>query len=94
MPHRNGPYVVLSQRTPSSYKIASLDDPQVPIGVYHASAIKNFNKTSSVTPIKPLGKLGHPQKTGQPVSNDLYWFCNETQKDVTILPLTCCQKKV
>ncbi|GIZ02988.1 hypothetical protein CEXT_671091 [Caerostris extrusa] len=34
MPHRDGLYVILSRRSPSSYEIGSLDDPQVPIGVY------------------------------------------------------------
>ncbi|GIZ04791.1 hypothetical protein CEXT_630101 [Caerostris extrusa] len=51
-----------------SYEIASLGDTQVPIGVYHASALKYFHQSSSVLPIKPLRKRSRPpSKTGQPV---------------------------
>ncbi|GFV65868.1 transposon Tf2-11 polyprotein [Trichonephila clavipes] len=34
MPRRDGPYVILTQRSPSSYEIASLDNPGEPLGVY------------------------------------------------------------
>ncbi|GIY65563.1 hypothetical protein CEXT_315711 [Caerostris extrusa] len=57
------------QRSPSSYKIANIDVPQVPIGVYGASALKHFHQTSMVPPIGPLKKRGRPPtKTGQTVS--------------------------
>ncbi|GFT03101.1 transposon Tf2-8 polyprotein [Trichonephila clavipes] len=39
MPRRDGPYVILTQRSPSSYEIASLDNPGEPLGVYHTSAL-------------------------------------------------------
>ncbi|GFU93985.1 integrase catalytic domain-containing protein [Trichonephila clavipes] len=39
MPHRDGPYVILTQRSPSSYEIASLDNPGEPLGVYHTFAL-------------------------------------------------------
>ncbi|GFU75032.1 transposon Tf2-6 polyprotein [Trichonephila clavipes] len=35
MPCRDGPYVILTQRSPSSYEIASLDNPGEPLGVYY-----------------------------------------------------------
>ncbi|GFT88029.1 uncharacterized protein NPIL_400051 [Nephila pilipes] len=31
MPRRDGPYVILTQRSPSSYEIASLDNPGIPL---------------------------------------------------------------
>ncbi|GFY25826.1 uncharacterized protein TNCV_1915761 [Trichonephila clavipes] len=34
MPRRDGPYVILTQRSPSSYEIASLDNQELPLGVY------------------------------------------------------------
>ncbi|GFU86080.1 integrase catalytic domain-containing protein [Trichonephila clavipes] len=43
MPRRDGPYVILTQRSPSSYEIASLDNPGVPLGVYHTSALTPCN---------------------------------------------------
>ncbi|GFW96977.1 integrase catalytic domain-containing protein [Trichonephila clavipes] len=39
MPRRDGPYVILTRRSPSSYEIASLDNPGEPLGVYHTSAL-------------------------------------------------------
>ncbi|GFT10575.1 retrovirus-related Pol polyprotein from transposon 297 [Trichonephila clavipes] len=42
MPRREGPYVILTQRSPSSYEIASLDNPGVPLGVYHTSCFKSL----------------------------------------------------
>ncbi|GFW54762.1 retrovirus-related Pol polyprotein from transposon 412 [Trichonephila clavipes] len=39
MPRTDGPYVILTQRSPSSYEIASLDNPGEPLGVYHTSVI-------------------------------------------------------
>ncbi|GFU05864.1 retrovirus-related Pol polyprotein from transposon 412 [Trichonephila clavipes] len=43
MPRRDGPYVILTQRSPSSYEIASLDYPGEPLGVYHTSALTPCN---------------------------------------------------
>ncbi|GFT64759.1 retrovirus-related Pol polyprotein from transposon 412 [Trichonephila clavipes] len=34
IPRRDGPYMILTQILPSSYEIASLDDPGEPLGVY------------------------------------------------------------
>ncbi|GFW28333.1 transposon Tf2-11 polyprotein [Trichonephila clavipes] len=34
MPRRDGPYVILTHRSPPSYEIASLDNPGEPLGVY------------------------------------------------------------
>ncbi|GFW72032.1 piggyBac transposable element-derived protein 4 [Trichonephila clavipes] len=39
MSRRDGPYVILTQRSPSSYEIASLDNPGEPLGFYHTSAL-------------------------------------------------------
>ncbi|GFW54724.1 integrase catalytic domain-containing protein [Trichonephila clavipes] len=43
MPRTDGPYVILTQRSPSSYEIASLDNPGEPLGVYHTSALTPCN---------------------------------------------------
>ncbi|GFT65098.1 transposon Tf2-6 polyprotein [Trichonephila clavipes] len=39
MSRRDGSYVILTQKSPSSYEIASLDNPGEPLGVYHTSAL-------------------------------------------------------
>ncbi|GFX24081.1 hypothetical protein TNCV_2435741 [Trichonephila clavipes] len=64
MPRRDGPYVILTQRSPSSYEIASLDNPGVPLGVYHTSALTPCN-IDEVKPLIPLRKRGRPSKVPQ-----------------------------
>ncbi|GFV48430.1 retrovirus-related Pol polyprotein from transposon 412 [Trichonephila clavipes] len=67
MPRRDGPYVILTerlQRLPSSYEIASLDNPGEPLGVYHASALTPFNN-DKVKPLIPLRKRGRPPNVPQ-----------------------------
>ncbi|GFS76739.1 hypothetical protein TNCV_1622961 [Trichonephila clavipes] len=64
MPRRDGPYVILTQRSPSSYEIASLDNPGVPLGVYHTSALTPCN-IDKVKPLIPLRKRGRPPKVPQ-----------------------------
>ncbi|GFW95000.1 transposon Tf2-11 polyprotein [Trichonephila clavipes] len=64
MPRRDGPYVILTQRSPSSYEIASLDNPGEPLGVYHTSALTPCNN-DKVKPLIPLRKGGRPPKVPQ-----------------------------
>ncbi|GFV88063.1 uncharacterized protein TNCV_3242131 [Trichonephila clavipes] len=64
MPRRDGPYVILTQRSPSSYEIASLDNPREPLGVYHTSALTPCNN-DKVKPLIPLRKRGRPPKVLQ-----------------------------
>ncbi|GFS83860.1 transposon Tf2-6 polyprotein [Trichonephila clavipes] len=63
-PHRDGPYVILTQRSPSSYEIASFDNPGVPLGVYPTSALTPCNN-NKVKYLIPLRKRGHPPKVPQ-----------------------------
>ncbi|GFV60258.1 myotubularin-related protein 8 [Trichonephila clavipes] len=64
MPPRDGPYVILTQRSPSSYGIVSLDNPGEPLGVYHTSALTPCNN-DKVKPLIPLRKRGRPSKVPQ-----------------------------
>ncbi|GFT50761.1 transposon Tf2-11 polyprotein [Trichonephila clavipes] len=64
MPCRDGLYVILTQRSPSSYEIASLDNPGEPLGVYHTSALTPCNN-DKVKPLIPLRKRGRPPKVPQ-----------------------------
>ncbi|GFT01069.1 uncharacterized protein TNCV_4054631 [Trichonephila clavipes] len=68
MPRRDGPYLILTQRSPSSYEIASLDNPGVSLGVYHTSALTPFNN-DKVKPLIPLRKRGCPPKVPQTPSS-------------------------
>ncbi|GFV69282.1 retrovirus-related Pol polyprotein from transposon 412 [Trichonephila clavipes] len=64
MPHIDSPFVILTQRSPSSYEIASLDNPGEPLGVYHTSALTPCNN-DKVKPLIPLRKRGRPPKVPQ-----------------------------
>ncbi|GFV12985.1 gag-Pol polyprotein [Trichonephila clavipes] len=39
MPRRDGPYIVLSQRSPTTFVVASCDKPDEPLDIYHTSAL-------------------------------------------------------
>ncbi|GFX64345.1 integrase catalytic domain-containing protein [Trichonephila clavipes] len=64
MPRRDVPYVILTQRSPSSYEIASLDNLGEPLGVYHTSALTPCNN-DRVKPVIPLRKRGRPPRVPQ-----------------------------
>ncbi|GFX51441.1 uncharacterized protein TNCV_3103741 [Trichonephila clavipes] len=64
MSRREGPYVILTQRSPSSYEIASLDNPGEPLGVYHTSALTPCNN-DKVKHLIPFRKRGLPPKVPQ-----------------------------
>ncbi|GFS87160.1 tigger transposable element-derived protein 6 [Trichonephila clavipes] len=64
MPRRDGPYVILTQRSPSSYEIASLHNPGKPIGIYHTSVLTPCNN-DKVKPLIPLRKRSRPPKVPQ-----------------------------
>ncbi|GFX99387.1 transposon Tf2-11 polyprotein [Trichonephila clavipes] len=42
MPRRDGPYIVLSQRSITTFVVASCDKPDEPLDVYHTSALTPF----------------------------------------------------
>ncbi|GFY09334.1 gag-Pol polyprotein [Trichonephila clavipes] len=63
MPRRDGPYIVLYQRSPTTFVVASCDKPDEPLGVYHTSALTPFlNGTETQSPVVPLRKRGRPRK--------------------------------
>ncbi|GFV87808.1 retrovirus-related Pol polyprotein from transposon 412 [Trichonephila clavipes] len=64
IPRRDGPYVILTQRSPSYYEIASLDNPGEPLDVYHTSALTPCNN-DRVKPLIPLRKRGRPPKVNR-----------------------------
>ncbi|GIY73482.1 hypothetical protein CDAR_584271 [Caerostris darwini] len=62
MPKHDGPYAILTQRSPASYESANLDSLESPIGTYHVSALKPFTYEET-TPIAPLRKRGKSKKS-------------------------------
>ncbi|KAG8232681.1 hypothetical protein J437_LFUL009928 [Ladona fulva] len=64
-PRRDGPYVVVAKKSPSSFQIARVDNPGTPVGVYHASALHPFTPTyeeGTPLPVHPLRKRGRPRR--------------------------------
>ncbi|GFV29814.1 transposon Tf2-11 polyprotein [Trichonephila clavipes] len=61
MPKRDGPYLILTQKSPTSYVIASLANPSEPIATYHTSALTPV-KDINTSPVAPLQKRGRPRK--------------------------------
>ncbi|GBM92730.1 hypothetical protein AVEN_215452-1 [Araneus ventricosus] len=63
LPLRDGPDLIVSKRSPTTYEIANLENPRTPIVVYHTSALKEFWQDRSNAPILPLRKRGRPRKS-------------------------------
>ncbi|GFV49672.1 uncharacterized protein TNCV_1959801 [Trichonephila clavipes] len=56
----DGPYIVLSQRSPTTFVVTSCDKP---LGVYQTSALTPFlNGSETQSPVVPLKKRGRPRK--------------------------------
>lgn len=65
-PKRDGPYVIVDQATPTTYRIATVEDPSQVIGHYHASALRRFpfdGEENAPVPVHPLRRPGRPKGT-------------------------------
>jgi hypothetical protein len=73
MPRRDGPYVILKELSPTTYLIATQNNPFSPIGKYHSSCLQPFRgETRSTTPVLPLRLRGRPKKSDaerEPIRN-------------------------
>ncbi|GFW40882.1 uncharacterized protein TNCV_4369301 [Trichonephila clavipes] len=47
MPCRDSPYFILCQRSPTIFEVTYLEDPAVPIQVYHTSAVRPHQDPST-----------------------------------------------
>ncbi|KAJ3660546.1 hypothetical protein Zmor_004989 [Zophobas morio] len=69
-PKQDGPYVVLRRHGPTSYEIAAHQQPDVVLGLYHASDLVPYQPptqeaTQPVPPVQPLRRRGRPRKIQQ-----------------------------
>ena len=62
MPRRDGPFIIVTQRSPTTFQVANIDTPNNSMGVYNVSALTPCS--SSDTPVAPLRKRGRPKKNG------------------------------
>ncbi|GFT35670.1 transposon Ty3-I Gag-Pol polyprotein [Trichonephila clavipes] len=68
MPEREGPYLILTLRSPETYEIA---DPDQALGTYHVSALKDYQEPETKRNtgfVAPLRKRGRPKKKLSPGS--------------------------
>ncbi|CAH2236857.1 jg13467 [Pararge aegeria aegeria] len=65
-PRRDGPYVILGQHGPSSYQLATKEEPDKKIGIHHSSALTLFHKPENSIelpqPVQPIRRRGRPRK--------------------------------
>nr|XP_042902682.1 uncharacterized protein LOC122270203 [Parasteatoda tepidariorum] len=62
VPKRDGPYLIIRKKSPTSYELAHPDKPRVPVGTYHTSALRQCNSDTQATePILPLRRRGRPK---------------------------------
>lgn len=65
MPKREGPYLILTLRSPTTYEIADPANPDQVLGTYHVSALKDYHEPEvqrDTGPVVPLRKRGRPKK--------------------------------
>ncbi|XP_068912442.1 uncharacterized protein [Tenebrio molitor] len=61
-PRRDGPYLILSAKGSCSYEAASLEAPDIPLGVYHTSVLTPAQEEDQSTPVIPIRRRGRPRK--------------------------------
>ncbi|KAF8791656.1 hypothetical protein HNY73_003353 [Argiope bruennichi] len=62
-PRRDGPYIVTTQRSLTSYEVADPNNPNVPLGTYHSSVLRPcLESHANSQPVHPLRRKGHPKK--------------------------------
>ncbi|GFS89428.1 transport and Golgi organization protein 1 homolog [Nephila pilipes] len=65
MPKKEGPYLILTLRSPVTYEIADPANPDQVLGTYHISALKDNHEPGverDTGPVAPLRKRGRPKK--------------------------------
>ncbi|GFX31175.1 uncharacterized protein TNCV_2026771 [Trichonephila clavipes] len=62
MPKRDGPYIIVTQCSPTTYEVANPNNPHEVLGPYHSSALRPCIHKEA-TPVMPLRKRGRSGKT-------------------------------
>ncbi|GFX70723.1 transposon Tf2-9 polyprotein [Trichonephila clavipes] len=61
MSERDEPYIIVTQRSPTTYEVANPNNPREVLGPYHSSALRPCIYKEA-TPVMPLRKRGRPRK--------------------------------
>ncbi|GBM78540.1 hypothetical protein AVEN_244621-1 [Araneus ventricosus] len=62
VPKRDGPYLILTQKSPTTYVVSRLDSHDEPLGTYHVPALHPV-QSRDTQPVSPIKKRGRPPKT-------------------------------
>lgn len=64
IPRRDGPYVILEQKSATTFEIANPKQPDIPLGKYHVSALQPYRTNTAEIPTatRPIRKRGRPPK--------------------------------
>lgn len=62
-PRRDGPYLIVKQCSPTTFQIASMDEPEIVLGKYHVSSLRKFTQPEEPNPkpLKPIRGRGRPK---------------------------------
>lgn len=66
VPKRDGPYIITNKKGSSSFEIAKGNEPNVPLGTYHVSALtpyRGLQHDDPPIPVNPLRRRGRPKMT-------------------------------
>lgn len=66
IPKRDGPYVITRKIGSTSFEVSSPDNINIPLGIYHASALTPYRGTNEdhiPVPVHPMRKRGRPKKS-------------------------------
>uniref|UniRef100_A0A1Y1KT95 RNA-directed DNA polymerase n=1 Tax=Photinus pyralis TaxID=7054 RepID=A0A1Y1KT95_PHOPY len=83
-PRRDGPYLVIEKISPTSYRIATPGQENIPLGVYHESDITPYHTvddTLTPAPVQPIRKRGRPRHMEGPSQQ-----ASETPDDNVLCP--------
>ncbi|GFT37614.1 hypothetical protein NPIL_64861, partial [Nephila pilipes] len=70
IPHRDGPFVIVLRKSPVSYSVENTDSPQLPVEVYHTSALPPF-QGNVIPTVKALRRRVRPARIIKPSSPTL-----------------------
>ncbi|GFX53497.1 retrovirus-related Pol polyprotein from transposon 17.6 [Trichonephila clavipes] len=90
MPKREGPYLILTLRSPVTYEIADPANPDQALGTFHVSALKDYQEPETKRNtgfVAPLRKRGRSKKKLSPGSEPRrQWNQRGVSKHKLLLP--------
>ncbi|KAF5281911.1 hypothetical protein FQR65_LT14437 [Abscondita terminalis] len=92
---------LIDEKSPTSYQVAHVHEPDVPLGTYHVSALKPYPTETTEVPIHPIRKRGRPKKSTVisadhdshvPVRNEIPVSSLPASSDAEVIPTSSLPK--